>query len=428
MKERKNEFWRLDLLETKFTNVTPRFKFTKKLINAHNNSHLLKKLPDTRNEALRQIQALKSDLFQKKYHGAYKKLSREVSRMFKQLRSKIDGKEHLEGFFNNRDFLHQLVSSRLAKLITNAILITSELKANPPPYLSSEVLEMLTNKADPCNPSAFFVKYCQSDKAVNGYVSKLWNSKEMKLMCSEVEWTFQKIRGNLSKEEVAQHNTIVSAHAKPGAKTRGERNEVSDDSDSDNTSDLDGEMADYDQLVAGSDDGDVQDAEIDNSGSSLEPDAATPKIGTVMKEMNLNVNELSTKKLPQLATGYFSGGSDDESEVDNDRIVKEATTLRKNRRGQRARQKIWEQKYGQKANHIQQESKRIASERERKQQEFEERQRKRDLKAKLAAEAPEGSKPSTSNSTKLHPSWEARKVAEQKQKDVKFRGKKIVFD
>lgn len=427
MKERKNEFWRLDLLETKFTNVSPRFKFTKKLINAHNNSHLLKKLPDTRNEALQQIQALKSDLFEKKYHGAHKNVSREVSRTFKQLRTKIDGKEHLETLFNDKDFLHQLVCARLIKLISNAIITTSELKANPPAYISKDVLEMLTNKSLPGNPTSFYIKYCQNDKVVNGYLSKLWNTKEMKALCSEVEYTFRKIRGNLTKEEVAQHNAITSARSKPGAKpTRGRSDNVDDSSDSDSDDNgLDGEMADLDHLVAGSDEEDDDSDGESKNHNDLDSDFKLnkPNIG-----MDVNAKEVTTRKLPQLATGYFSGGSDDESDVDNDRVVKEATTVRKNRRGQRARQKIWEQKYGQKANHVQQENKRIASERERKQQEFEERQRKRDLKAKLAGETPEGSKPNATNPTKLHPSWEARKLAEQKQKDVKFSGKKIVFN
>lgn len=427
MKEKKNDFWRLDLLEVKFTNVSPRFKFTKKLINAHNNSQLLKKLPNTRNEALQQILALKSDLFEKKYHGAHKKLSREVLRMFRQLRSKLERSEHLDTLFNDKDFVPKLVSAKIAKIITTAILTNKELKTNPPSYILGDVANIITNKSNPCNPTSFFIKYCQSDKAVNGYISKLWNIKEMKTLCSEIDWSFRKIRGNLSKEEIAQR--AKSAPTKSAASSK-----ISSESDSDNSdnSDIDGEGysgdegTEFDQMVAGSDDDDEDEDELIEG--SDEEDLVEKNIQKKEKSEKKDPLKELSYKLPELATGYFSGGSEDEEDVDNDKVVKEATTARKNRRGQRARQKIWEQKYGSKANHVQQENKRIASERERKQQEFEERQRKRDLKAKAFADTPDGSKHNPNNPNKLHPSWEARKLAEQKQKDIKFTGKKITFD
>lgn len=424
MKEKKNDFWRLDLLEVKFTNVSPRFKFTKKLINAHNNSQLLKKLPNTRNEALQQILALKSDLFEKKYHGAHKRLSREVLRMFKQQRSKTDRSEQLEILFNDKDFVSKLVSAKLAKIITAAILTNKELKTNPPSYILSEVVDLITDKSNPSNPTAFFIKYCQSDKVINGYISKLWNIKDMKTLCNEVEWSFRKIRGNLSKEEIAQRAKSASTKSGAPSKVSSESdNEISSSDDEDD----DDEGAEFDQMVAGSDDEDDENGEV-TEGSDEED---SPKISKKERKESNEMKVLSkdvTFKLPELATGYFSGGSEDEEDVDNDKVVKEATTARKNRRGQRARQKIWEQKYGSKANHVQQENKRIASERERKQQEFEERQRKRDLKAKALANSLDETKHNPNNPNKLHPSWEARKLAEQKQKDIKFAGKKITFD
>lgn len=425
MKEKKNDFWRLDLLEAKFTNVTPRFKFTKKLINAHNNSQLLKKLPNTRNEALQQILALKSDLFEKKYHGAHKRLSREVSRMFKQQRSKSDRNQQLETLFNDKDFVSKLVSAKLAKIISTAILTNKDLKMSPPPYIQSDVISIVTDKSNPCNPTAFFIKYCQSDKVINGYVSKLWNIKEMKTLCSEVDWSFRKIRGNLSKEEIAQRTK--SAPTKGAATPKASSDSDSDDSD-DGYEDSGDEGAEFDQMVAGSED--EEDEDIGDDISEASEDEHSLKLSKDSNKKNSGSTSFSKEtisNLPELATGYFSGGSDDEEDVDNDKVVKEATTARKNRRGQRARQKIWEQKYGSKANHVQQENKRIASERERKQQEFEERQRKRDLKAK-ALDSQDGTKHNPTNPNKLHPSWEARKLAEQKQKDIKFSGKKITFD
>ena len=416
MKEKKNEFWWLDILEVKFTKASPRFKFTKKLLNAHKNSHLLKRLPSTRNDAFAQIEALKSDLFAKKYHGAHKKLSREVARLFKQ-RGKADRTEHLETVFGEKTFVEQLVSARLAKLITNALLTTKELKENPPSYIPKEHVSVLTDLFNPCNPTAFYITHVQNDKIVSGYVSKLWNSKEMKALCGEVEWTFRKIRGNLTKEEIAKHSqadTLKRSNTK-------EELEIGSDSESDDN--LGNDMSLFDQLVAGSNDDDDHGLSLDSSEDERE--LKQRKIEKKLDNSFTKEKKLE-RKLPQLATGYFSEGSDDEEDIDNNKVVKELTQLPKNRRGQRARQKIWEQKYGVKANHVQQEALRVASERERKQQEFEERQRKRELKAQQAGTT--GDSGSSANANKLHPSWEAKKLAEQKQKGVKFMGKKITFD
>ncbi|WPK23154.1 hypothetical protein PUMCH_000381 [Australozyma saopauloensis] len=425
MKEKKNEFWWLDLLEVKFTNVTPRFGFTKKLINAHNNSHLLKKLPSTRNDALKQIHALKTDLFIKKAHGAQKKMNREVIRIFKQQRSKSDRSEKLDELFNDKEFVTSLVTAKLAKIISAAILTNKELKSNPPSYFSPELINVITDKSNACNPTTFYIEHCQNDKVVNGYISKLWNSKEMKALSNEIDWTFRKIRGNLTKEEIAQHSkTSVNVKSKDNQSKNGDDSvdsEIDSDEEESNSDSDDEDMDRYDHLVAGSDSEMSDDAESEIEGTQL-------SLKKQSKEKKEKKEKQPERKLPQLASGYFSGGSDDEDDVDNDKVVKEATTVRKNRRGQRARQKIWEQKYGQKANHVQQENNRIASEREKKQQEFEERQRKRDLKAKMAADLPDGSAAKLAATNKLHPSWEARKLAEQKQKDVKFTGKKITFD
>ena len=84
--------------------------------------------------------------------------------------------------------------------------------------------------------------------------------------------------------------------------------------------------------------------------------------------------------------------------------------------------------------------------------EFEERQRKRELKAKLLAEKqqtganalPLGERKSTTSTIPqqllgstntataeekaIHPSWEAKRLEKEKLKNVKFQGKKVVFD
>jgi hypothetical protein len=134
--------------------------------------------------------------------------------------------------------------------------------------------------------------------------------------------------------------------------------------------------------------------------------------------------------LPSLATGYISGSDDDEDnyDYDNDETVKSITTERKNRRGQRARQKIWEMKYGSSANHIQKEKEEKIEKVKQRQTEFEKRQAKR---AKRQMDDPHR-KSETSKSTAktdekpIHPSWEAKKKLTATA--VKFEGKKVRFD
>lgn len=451
MKQKKNELWKLDLLEVKFKKASPRFPNTKKLLNAKNNSQLLKKLPRTQDEASLQIKALKSDLFEKKFHGSNKKLLREVQRKVKQdQRAWTDSQKNLTKFFKNEEYLKQLITSKLVKLVTSAILVTKDLKASPPDYISDDIKVLITDKSNSCNPSNFFITHCQNDKTLNGYISKLWNAKEIKTLIGEIEWSLKKIRGDLTEAEKNARALATGKKAKNVAEndSEGEEEESDDDSedeDDKNGSEIDAEeafekYASYDNLVGDSDDeqefvadpnvnyNEITDEEPseDSEDDDDESDSEGSKSSSAKEKVKAEAH-----KLPQLASGYFSGGSDDEDDdVDEDKVVKAATTTRKNRRGQRARQKIWEQKYGSGANHVKKERDRISSEREQRQREFEERQRKRDLKAQMSySSARVGSGEQTSHvPEKVHPSWEAKKKAEEKLKNVKFEGKKITFD
>ncbi|KAG0687366.1 hypothetical protein C6P40_002465 [Pichia californica] len=148
-------------------------------------------------------------------------------------------------------------------------------------------------------------------------------------------------------------------------------------------------------------------------------------------EPSLKKNKSSMKdiQLPRLATGYYSGGESDD-DAKNDELVDEITKPRKNRRGQRARQKIWEKKYGSGAKHVAKQQERAKSDRERLKLEFEARQVKRDLKQK---EREEREKIKTEKIQKqqeksVHPSWEAKLKAQESMKNAKPAGKKITFD
>ncbi|KAK6456372.1 Bud-site selection protein [Scheffersomyces xylosifermentans] len=486
-----NQMWRLDFLEAKFHNYQPRFPHTKKLLTARN-SKLLKRIPASKEEAESEILALKSECFERKYYGSYKKLEKEITKAAKNDTVKFakdEIKRSVVEFLGSKDKIDLLIKSKLAKSITASILINKELKTNPPKYISQEVRSIIMDKTNESNPSNFFITFCQNDKELNKYFSSLWNSKNIKSIVSEIEWSFKVVRGNLTKQEKDARKKVtgkdISEDEEDGQQDGSEADSESssdDDDDKDeneNENENEGEMdideayekfAIYDKLV-GDSDGEEERLELDPNVNYNEITDEEPS-EEIESELDSEVeksdssqdsffddsesdgrNQKKKKKetpkeynLPQLASGYFSGGSDDEDDdIDNDKVVKEITTQRKNRRGQRARQKIWAKKYGKEAKHIKSEREQLASEREQRQKEYEERCRKRELKAKLAAPSgsnvePLGDRKSRSSTptvapqvpvvqeAKMHPSWEAKRIAEEKLKNVKFQGKKITFD
>lgn len=398
--KKSNPLFRLDLLEAKYEGAYPRYRFTKKLLNAKNNAAIMRKMPSSEEEAKVEMAALKAEASEKNMHGSYTKLLREVKKRVKtDLRLWKD--EALEEFFNKPENVELLVCSKLVKILIGIY------KNVPASYIPKDYADAMSDKQNQRNPSNFFKAYCLDNKSINGYISTLWNQKEFKELLSEIDWSFRRIRGNLTKEERQEREKF----------RKGKKSELedSDEESEDEAVEADMQFLAFDNLVASDDSSD------EDKGMDSEPETAS------RYEAKPELTETKPKpKLPQLATGYFSGGSDDEDDIDNDEVVKAATTQRKNRRGQRARQKIWEAKYGKKANHVQKERDRVQSERERKQREFEERQRKRELKAK---EQPQNQEPEKKKQkAELHPSWVAKKAAEAKTKGAKFEGKKITFD
>jgi len=279
---------------------------------------------------------------------------------------------------------------------------------------------------------------------------------EKKLVGKDIQTDF-----NEDKKESTQSESDDGSDISEGDMSDDNKKEAGDNESID-AEDMFEKFAEYDNLVVDSDEEEKFDLDpnvnynevTDEESSEMADDINESVDGSddSFFEENDREAETSSKReynLPQLATGYFSGGSDDEDdEIDNDNVVKEATTQRKNRRGQRARQKIWAQKYGKEAKHVKKEQVIIASERERKRLEYEERCKKRELKAKMNS-APTGSNTAplaerrlrsntevgvekpvemTKPIEKEHPSWVAKRLAEEKQKNAKFQGTKIKFD
>lgn len=447
--------WKLDLLEAKFNKTTPRFPHTKKLLLARS-PKFWKNFPKTEEEAKSQIDALKLEYFERKYYASEKKLTRETTRIIKADLAKWKNdkkKQEVVDFIGDDELVRTMITAKLVKCVMSSILVTKELKSDVPKYISQDIRRIINDKTHASNPSRFFINHCQNNKELNKYISSLWNNKAVKALVTEIEWSFKMVRGDLTKQEREKRESLGKNVADEGA----------DDSEEESESETEtqGDLSAYEGLVA---DLDLDEGELDptidynqvtDEEASQESDnesedsffAFSDEERKATKHKQEIKKEERKYNLPQLATGYFSGGSDDE-DMDDDEVVKEATTVRKNRRGQRARQKIWEKKYGKGAKHIQAERAKVASEREQRQREYEERCRRREEKAKAAMEglssgannAPLGVRKPTGGTSvpftsaavppkeeKIHPSWEAKRLAEEKQK-VKFQGKKITFD
>ncbi|KAI7133280.1 hypothetical protein D0864_12053 [Hortaea werneckii] len=144
-----------------------------------------------------------------------------------------------------------------------------------------------------------------------------------------------------------------------------------------------------------------------------------------------------TTFIPSLTMGgYVSGsGSDPESDID--------VAPKKNRRGQRARQALWEKKFGQKAKHLQKTSRNAGWDPKRGATDGTERKpgqkpgmvnpakRQLDREHTFANRRDGGhaSKKHKDDQGPIHPSWEAAKKAkEKKEGGAAFAGKKITFD
>ncbi|EUC27531.1 hypothetical protein COCCADRAFT_9895 [Bipolaris zeicola 26-R-13] len=187
------------------------------------------------------------------------------------------------------------------------------------------------------------------------------------------------------------------------------------------------------------------DSEGTNSGSDSDSDSAaipTKKIKTKVIEEKPTTSAF----IPALShAAYFSGSESEASDLDVDVVP------RKNRRGQRARQKIAELKYGQKAKHLEKaqrsatfDPKRGAVSGTDKRQRrgkplghgpqqsggnaepLGERSDKKDRKIGVGAKR--------DDKGELHPSWQAAKMAKESKKlkidlsGAKPAGKKVVFD
>ena len=180
------------------------------------------------------------------------------------------------------------------------------------------------------------------------------------------------------------------------------------------------------------------------SPSSL---SSTPPINSFKTSQSKAFTALkSTTFLPSLMMGGYLSGSDSDSVVDD-----EAADIqpRKNRMGQQARRALAEKKYGQRANHLKNESRDQGWDPRRGAQGADDRgkrargrggsrigskiSRKGMTERGASGANSDPVRPRTEKKPKatdgpLHPSWEAAKKAKEQKKSVVFEGKKTVFD
>ncbi|KAK3303232.1 Bud-site selection protein [Chaetomium strumarium] len=177
-------------------------------------------------------------------------------------------------------------------------------------------------------------------------------------------------------------------------------------------------------------------SDSESSASSIARSPPAKKVSTSKKAAKASKPTDSTF-LPTLMGGYISG-SESASDVD-------LAPPRKNRRGQRARQAIWEKRYGEKAKHLQKPAngrdagwdlKRGAVDGDSKPWKRGIRNPLLDKKGSKADDRQQTAPPKREppprirdDSGPLHPSWEAKRLAKEKERlTAPFQGKKITFD
>lgn len=368
--------WKADYLEAKYKGMTPRFPHTKKLLRLKNVPKKLSGLKDTDVDDM--ILSYKRDEFEKKWHLGNRKLTKSLA-VYKD-----------DDMIVDRTLLRV---SKLTKLLLNAL--QGSQRKDPPAWVSDEVRDIILNQTE-CHPSTFFKSHAD-DKDKLAFVLKVWNAKTMKKTLAEIEWLFRMIRGNITTIERRKHARDMGTSE---SDIHSESEESEENDDNHHYNEFDGMVA----LGLDDDDEDSTEDSFFKGGSD-----------TDQEDQKYN--------LPELIGGYASLSEDEEPE--------NTKTEKKNRRGQRARQRIWKKKFGSEAKHVKLQREQEASERRQRQLEYEERCRKREQKAREEEERKKDNPnyiPLKEKKVAVHPSWEAKRKAQEQLSKVEFAGKKIKFD
>lgn len=303
-----------------------------------------------------------------------------------------------------------------------AALKTLDMARSAQNFLAKSLLKIKAVQAAPDLPAEISTpKAVSSDTATLNVHARLCNSNPVK--------TALPTAAAAVKSEFGIAGDGKDAHAvkRPGVPSI----DMTKDDDSDSSNDKDhseeneGEDEDEDEDISNSSDVDVEDLErqLEREGVSR----SKQRKDHVPKKLFL----------PSLSmAGYLSGSG---SDLDDDDI-QDAKPV-KNRRGQRARQAIWEKKYGKQAKHVQEQEAKQGWDAKRgavSTSKFAKDANAAPLGKRRAGFGPAQSaevpkKPKRDDTGPLHPSWEARKLAKEKKVELKIditkpTGKKISFD
>ncbi|GAV49595.1 hypothetical protein ZYGR_0P02400 [Zygosaccharomyces rouxii] len=490
-----NLIFKLDNLEYQYNylngtleNFQPRLNGTSKAYNAKgkkSSKRISKLLEEIKiGEVEKQLNELCTDIFQKKTFHLDGKLRQFIEKQLSQYKPSKKSKNDFTPVI--KDIREKYGLEKFSELISKSKVIKLSLsKINPtrePPkwFTEHEFWKIHNDKNNEYNPSKIWNEVVMKTEGCNQLLSSLMNNNKCKELIAgfnsgmDVFLNINKGKKDKSKEDkVSQSEKETQKTQKEGdnQESPDEKEEQDDDGDeSDESSEsqlqdegengeLDEEvLKQYDDMLAASDEEDNEGLQLDpninyNEVTDEEPSDDEKESEDEDEDENEDEDEddgePETKKpkyqLPELMGGYYSGGDSSDDDLKNDRIAQEQMPnkgQRKNRRGQRARRKIWEQKFGEKANHVVKERNVYFEKKRKKQQEFEEREAKRAAKAAKASEFEKKasqeyekgaarkteSKPKNETPAAEHPSWIAKREAEAKLKNAKFEGKKVVFD
>ncbi|GCE99285.1 hypothetical protein ZYGM_002224 [Zygosaccharomyces mellis] len=464
----------------------PRLNGTSKAYNAKGkkSSKRISKLLDElkKEDVEKQLDDLCTDIFQKKVFHLDGKLRQFIEKQLTQYKPSKKAKNDFTPVIKNirehyglEKFSGLVSKSKVIKLSLSKVHPTKEL---PKWFSQHEFWKIHNDKNNEYNPSKIWNEVVMKIEGCNQLLSLLLNNNKCKELIAgfnsgmDVFLNINKDKKEKNKEEnipQKEKGSLIAESKGDNQKSLDEKEEQDDDGDeSDESSESqlehDGENAEldeetlgqYDGMLAASDEEDEEGLQLDpnvnyNEVTDEEPSDDENKDEDENEEDDEDegAGEPETKKpkyqLPELMAGYYSGGDSSDDDLVNDRIAQEQMSnksQRKNRRGQRARRKIWEQKFGEKANHLVKERKAFYEKKKKKQQEFEERENKRAAKAAKVSEfernvsqesekeAPHKPDPKKTKDEPAmeHPSWIAKREADAKLKNAKFEGKKVVFD
>ncbi|KAK5962669.1 Bud22p PWA37_005109 [Arxiozyma heterogenica] len=478
-----NLLFKLDNLEYQYhylnntlDSFKPRLNQTRKLYSAKGKktSQRVQKLLNsiTLPDITEEFNKLRLIIFNGKIFTVEKNLKNSLLKKLNQLEIKdhvLVQCKSLEQFVNYIA-VSKLIKVSISKIVGNKQ--TNDLENVPVWFQNHKYLTIYNNKNDDLNPSRIWNEIVLKIKDGAKIVGLLMNEKKSQSILKVFENgmdVFLNINKdkNIKSIKIEQQSkaNLDSENTKKDEKQQlenedegGEGEELQNGEKEFIDIDEDEMLRQYEGLVADSDNENESEGILDPNVNYNEVTDEEPS----QEENDYDIDEESEDekeqpakkkiKLPELMTGYYSG-DDSESDFEEDKVAKEQASnkiKRKNRRGQRARRKIWEQKYGKRANHIQKELMKQKKAREQKQHEYEARVAKRAAKqaeydknnANFIKLGERGSRSNLDQSNKSkeepedkknkkiedHPSWVAKKLAEEKLKNTKFSGKKIKFD